>query len=127
MSLARRLAISEGTYVAAIYFISNFALVGVLFMGAGRHYIKYIYIHYIYISYIYTIYTYVYVAAIYFISNFALVGVLFMGAGRHTHSTRKARIKYTHVSSSIKGRKMKARNPLCTFSCCVAFFSCQAW
>lgn len=35
MGLVRRLAKSEGTYVAAIYSISNFALIGVLFMGAG--------------------------------------------------------------------------------------------
>lgn len=35
MGLARRLAKSEGAYVAAIYSISNFALIGVLFMGAG--------------------------------------------------------------------------------------------
>lgn len=36
MVLARRLAKSEGSYVAAIYSVSNFALIGVLFMGAGR-------------------------------------------------------------------------------------------
>jgi hypothetical protein len=35
MGLARRLATSEGAYVAAIYSVSNFALIGVLFMGAG--------------------------------------------------------------------------------------------
>ena len=35
MSLARRLAISEGVYVACIYMVSNFSLLGVLFLGAG--------------------------------------------------------------------------------------------
>jgi len=35
MGLAKRLAKSEGAYVAAIYSVSNFALLGVLFMGAG--------------------------------------------------------------------------------------------
>ena len=36
MGLARRLAKSEGSYVAAVYSVSNFALIGVLFMGAGK-------------------------------------------------------------------------------------------
>lgn len=35
LDLARKLAVSEGTYVAAIFCVSNFALLGVLFLGAG--------------------------------------------------------------------------------------------
>lgn len=35
LGLARKLAVSEGVYVAAIFAVSNFALLGVLFLGAG--------------------------------------------------------------------------------------------
>ena len=35
LSLATHLATSEGTYVASIFLISNFALLGVLYMGAN--------------------------------------------------------------------------------------------
>lgn len=36
LGLAKRLAVSEGVYVAAIFAVSNFALLGVLFLGAGK-------------------------------------------------------------------------------------------
>lgn len=35
LGLAKKLAVSEGVYVAAIFAVSNFALLGVLFLGAG--------------------------------------------------------------------------------------------